>query len=247
MHTIRYLPSRQISFATIALFAISACSDDESPAAPRRQLATITVSVGAPTIEIGELTAARATGLDAAGDSIETGAITWTSSAPDVAAVNTATGLIFGIAPGTAQISAQTPDGKVGEQLVTVSLAPAVSINEVKPDADAPNGWLELYNPTARMVDLSGWLMVDANFFGPEYRFPAGSVIPPGGYLVTEESSLPFGIEAFDTLHLFSRFGVQVDAVQWTSEPATSLGRCGSVATLVATTAATKGATNACP
>jgi hypothetical protein len=51
-----------------------------------------------------------------------------------------------------------------------------------------------------------------------------------------------------DNLHLFSRFGVQVDAAIWTAQPATTLGRCpGEGAALVVTTAATKGTANACP
>jgi len=89
---------------------------------------------------------------------------------------------------------------------------------------------------------------VGNNFFGPEFKFPAGSVVQPNGFLVTEETALPFGLEAPDNLHLFSKFGILVDGVNVGQQPTTTFGRCpDGTAAFIVTTAATKGTTNACP
>jgi len=53
--------------------------------------------------------------------------------------------------------------------------------------ADDLGEWIELYNPTAQAVDLSGWYVGDAVNAGDYerlYRFPAGASIPAGGTLV---------------------------------------------------------------
>ncbi len=47
--------------------------------------------------------------------------------------------------------------------------------------------WIELYNPTAESVDISGWRLGDAvqkDDYERLYEFPAGTTIPPGGTLV---------------------------------------------------------------
>ncbi|MEL7533861.1 MAG: lamin tail domain-containing protein, partial [Bacteroidota bacterium] len=54
--------------------------------------------------------------------------------------------------------------------------------------ADAGN-WLELYNPTAQTVDLSGWLLLDEDSV---YTFPAGASISANGYLVVAEDLSAF-------------------------------------------------------
>ena len=69
------------------------------------------------------------------------------------------------------------------------STIPMVVINEVltsstPPDVDA----IELRNLTASPADISGWYLTDDDTFPWKYRFPAGSVIQAGGYLVVDES-----------------------------------------------------------
>lgn len=69
------------------------------------------------------------------------------------------------------------------------STIPAVVINEVltsstPPDLDA----IELRNLTASPADVSGWYLTDDDTFPWKYRFPAGTVIPAGGYLVVDET-----------------------------------------------------------
>ena len=228
------------------LFAAAACGGDATQPAPR-VLTTVNVSVGSVLIEIGQMTVAAASGFDQDGTPIATGAVTWVSDAPSIAAVNPTTGLIFAIAPGTTRITA-TVDGKSGERTITVTKAPAIRINEVQPKGDTPAGWIEFYNPTAALVDMSEWTLVGSNFFAPIFTFPAGTVIGAGGYLVVEEATLPFRLDAPDELHLFSRFGVQVDGEFWGAQPATTFGRCPDGASeFVPTKSITKGSANLCP
>lgn len=54
-------------------------------------------------------------------------------------------------------------------------------INEV---SLGDNRWIEIYNPTAQVIDLSGWKIVNRN--GSD---ELGSVIYPGGYIIVAENS----------------------------------------------------------
>ena len=241
-----YLTSARTMAAALAISMLAACSDDDSTAPPARVLTTVTVSVPGTSIEVGQMIGATATGFDQEGAQIPIGAVTWTSDTPTIAAVVQTTGFIFGVAEGTTRITASV-DGKVGERTVTVAKAPAIRINEIQPRAEQPTGWLELFNPTTGTVDVSGWTLIDNDFFGPPFTFPAGSTIPAGGFLVVEESTLPFGLDATDSARLFSKFGVLVDGATWATQPATTYGRCPNQTAPVITKAPTKGQANACP
>jgi hypothetical protein len=230
----------------IAIASAVACSDGDAPVAPRHVLTTVEVSVGSSALEVGELRTATITTLDQDGAPIPAGTVKWSSANPEVAIVNPTAGIVFGIAPGTVTITA-TVDGKTGSRTVTVATAPRIRINEVQPKGDTPNGWIELFNPTAAAVDLAGWTFIDNNFFGPTYTFPAGSIIPPNGFFVVEEASLPFGIDGTDDAYLFSRFGTLVDIVFWPTQPNITYGRCPDGGTRFGdTTAPTKGTSNGC-
>ena len=76
---------------------------------------------------------------------------------------------------------------------------------------------------------------------------PTGARIAAHSYRIIDESIFEVGLGSVDGVHLFSRYGVQVDAYAWTSTPATSFGRCpdGS-GDFVVTSAITRGATNTC-
>jgi hypothetical protein len=43
---------------------------------------------------------------------------------------------------------------------------------------------------------------------------PVGTTIPPHGVLVVDEAKFPDGLSAVDEVHLFSKFGVEVDACE---------------------------------
>ena len=240
-----YLTSARAIAAALAVLALSACSDDDTTAPETRVLTSVRVSLPGAALELGQTTGATATGFDQKGDTIALGTVTWASDTPTIAAIVPTTGFVFAVSEGTTRITA-TIDGKVGERTVSVTKSPGIRINEIQPRGDQPTGWLEFFNPTSATVDMAGWTMVDANFFGTPFRFPAGSTIPAGGFLVVEESGLPFGLDEADNLHLFSRFGVQVDGAFWASQPATTLGLCPNQAGPVVTEAPTKGTANAC-
>jgi hypothetical protein len=52
------------------------------------------------------------------------------------------------------------------------------------PDLPGFADWVELHNPTASAVDLSGWRLSDDIDSLQKWTFPAGSTIPAGGYLL---------------------------------------------------------------
>jgi hypothetical protein len=71
------------------------------------------------------------------------------------------------------------------------SFGQAVVINEINPDpADKmrPTEFIEFHNPGAAPVDVSGWILDDA----VDFVFPAGSVIPAGGYRAVAENPAMF-------------------------------------------------------
>jgi hypothetical protein len=185
--------------------------------------------------------------LDQYGAPIDAGPVTWSSTFPEVAVVQPTTGLILAIASGTTQISA-TIAGKVGGRTVTVS-PPPILVNEVNPNGDLPaGGWVELFNPTARAVDLTGWTITNGDVLR-SFTFPAGVIIESGGYVAVNEQTLPVALNATDAVHVFNKFGVQSDSYSWANNAlGTSYGRCpDGIGPLVTTLAPTRKAVNACP
>jgi len=59
--------------------------------------------------------------------------------------------------------------------------------------------WVELYNPTAAPVDLSGWYLGDVGPGGEYgsglYRFPSGAVLPAGGVIVVAQQAADVGFK----------------------------------------------------
>ena len=93
-----------------------------------------------------------------------------------------------------------------------------VVVNEVVPDPVDTGDWVELLNLGPDPADMSGWLMTDsnpANF----YYFPAGTILPPGGYVVVEQGlpdSFTFGLgRAGDAVNLYDDLGAPVDSTAW--------------------------------
>ena len=80
--------------------------------------------------------------------------------------------LAFNGTPGAAAVAAQG----------------GVVINEVLTHTDAPDlDAIELHNPTANTIDVSGWYLSDTNNY-QKFEIPGGTVIPAGGYMVFDES-----------------------------------------------------------
>jgi hypothetical protein len=101
-----------------AIIAVTACGSDDSPTGTA---AVVSVSVGAPTgpILVGATTTLTATAKDASGNTVSGAAIAWTSSSDAIATVSSS-GVVTGVAPGTATITA-TSNGKSGTAAVTVN------------------------------------------------------------------------------------------------------------------------------
>ena len=239
-----FLGRRFVAAVLVSLSLSVACNDAETLSSPRA-LTTVDVTLESSTIEVGQFTAASAVALDQYAEPIASTTLTFVSNNPEVAGVSPTTGKIFAVAPGTAQIIA-TIDGRSGQRTITVNTPPAIRINEVKSNGDAPGGWVEFLNPSSSPIDMSGWTLTDKDVFHT-VLLPAGTIIPARGYLIVDESKFPVGLGALDGVHVFSRYGVQVDAYVWTSTPSTTLGRCpDGTGDFVVTTTITKGATNIC-
>lgn len=64
-----------------------------------------------------------------------------------------------------------------------------VYINEALTHTDPPQSdAIELYNPNAVSVDISGWFLTDSKVNPVKFRIPAGTVVPAKGYVVFDES-----------------------------------------------------------
>lgn len=66
---------------------------------------------------------------------------------------------------------------------------PNVVISEILAHAEAPlEAAIELFNPTAWPVDISGWYLSDSQDDFRKYRLPANTVLPAGGFVVVGAS-----------------------------------------------------------
>jgi|GEM_PF-1859615 len=112
-----------------ALLSCGGGSKDGGPTAPvtpTSVLTTLSVSLSAPSIPVGQTATASATGTDQNGASIATGTMTWSTGSSAVATVN-ASGLVTGVAPGTTPVIG-TAGGKQGQQTITVTQVPVASV-----------------------------------------------------------------------------------------------------------------------
>jgi hypothetical protein len=174
-------------------------------------LTTLSVTLATPSIEIGQFTSAVAVGFDENRRPVPTGEVTYESSAPEVAAISPTTGAILGLSPGATVITA-TVGSRSAQRIVTVSKAP-VRIKEIRARGNAPGGWVELVNPSDEPVDMAAWTLTATNV-SRSVTLPVGTTIPPHGVLVVDETRFPQGLSATDEVHLFSKFGVEVDACE---------------------------------
>jgi len=236
---------RRLMFGAVAL-AVAACSYDYSAAtsAPPRVLASVVLSIADSVLEVGQFTQATVSLRDQVGEPFDAARVTFTSSAPDVAVISPDDGKIHALSQGTTTITASA-EGKTSARVLVVSFPP-IFINEVALSSAVETGWVELYNPTAKAVDLTGWTITNADVFRSAV-VPAGSIVPARGFFVIDGRSFPKGLPEREAAHLFSRFGVQSDAFAWGHDPATSFGRCPDGESGLGVTAVqTRGAANVC-
>jgi hypothetical protein len=120
-----------------------------------------------------------------------------------------------------------------------------VKINEVESSGGVPGDWAELYNG-GPAIDISGWVFKDDDD-SHAYVIPAGTTLASADYFVLEEAALGFGLDSVDSARLFDPQGILIDSYSWTSDAATTYGRCPNGAgAFEATVSATKGSGNTC-
>ena len=124
-----------------------------------------------------------------------------------------------------------------------------VRINEIE-SSDPASGpdWVELTNISDAVADISGWVIKDSTETG-SYTFPTGSTLAPHGYTTVDMGGDLAGLGGSDAVRLFGADGTTlVESYTWTTAATVTYGRCkDGLGSFVDTTAATKGATNACP
>jgi hypothetical protein len=91
-------------------------------------------------------------------------------------------------------------------------MRPLVLVNEVMAHTDLPEvDTVELHNPTAQAVDLSGWFLTDAQDQPRKYPLPSGTVLPAFSHLVLTECEFGFGLSALgEEVWLFSGEGTHL-------------------------------------
>ncbi|HMN47533.1 MAG TPA: lamin tail domain-containing protein [Ignavibacteriaceae bacterium] len=114
----------------------------------------------------------------------------------------------------------------------------SVVMNEIFSRGVAPNlDWIEIYNPAATQVDLTGYKIYDDGGYNgtkPKKEFPSGTIIPAGGFyvIVTDEDGVTvgskFGLSSNgDQVWLENAVGEVIDTVKIPAMPiaTTSYGR----------------------
>lgn len=94
----------------------------------------------------------------------------------------------------------------------------AVVINEILTNGSQDEDWVEFYNGGSADADLEGYVLYDDGGVEKAFTFPAGTVVPAGGYLVMvakEEGSFDFGLgKKGDALTLLDASGAVTDEVE---------------------------------
>jgi PKD repeat protein len=91
--------------------------------------------------------------------------------------------------PGTYLVTLTVFDGKYYvSDTITVEIYPKkITINEFLPSPigkDEEEEWIELYNDSDQIIDLSGWQLDDEDGGSKPFVFPKNTLIAPNGYLV---------------------------------------------------------------
>jgi hypothetical protein len=122
-----------------------------------------------------------------------------------------------------------------------------VRINEIESNGGTPGDWVELVNPTASPIDVSGWIVTDSDDTHVS-TLPTGAVVPAGGFFIVEEAQLGYGLGSADAVRLFAPDGATiVDEYAWAAHATTSYGRCpDATGEFALMTSTTKAGTNDC-
>ena len=84
-----------------------------------------------------------------------------------------------------------------------------VVINEINYNSLEINDagdWIELYNPSDNIIDLSDWVFTDSDIEGG-YLFPSGTTISGKGFLIVARDIMKFEMQNSEVEHLVGNFG----------------------------------------
>jgi len=156
-----------LGMAMVGLVAgVGACGDDDTSPC---QTATVTVTPGVATIDVGGTQQLAAAALDASGN--QCGTLTWASDDETVATVSVA-GLVTGVAGGTADITA-TASGITGTSTITVNpanVAPSITMT-------APTGGAAVL--PGGVVTITWTATDDDGVVGVDLTYTADGVLEP--------------------------------------------------------------------
>lgn len=80
--------------------------------------------------------------------------------------------------------------GTPGTSNTAAVISTKIIINEVLTHTDWPNvDFIELYNPTANDIDISGWFLTDDRDNVENYQIPSGAVVPAKSYYTIIEDN----------------------------------------------------------
>src|SRR5207248_368282 len=111
-------------------------------------VATVDVTPPSASVQAGQTVQLTGTPRDAGGNPLSGRTVTWSSSNTSVATVSNS-GLVSGVTPGTATITA-TSEGKSGTSSVTVTKVPGATVGVTPPAAAAQAGQAVQLTGTAR-------------------------------------------------------------------------------------------------
>src|SRR5256884_7913506 len=110
------------------------------------------VTPATATVQAGQTVPLTATPRDANGAALSGRAVTWSSNSTSVATVSSS-GLVSGVTPGSATITA-TSEGKSGTSAITVTNVPVATVSVSPPTASIQPG--QTVQLTATLKDASG-------------------------------------------------------------------------------------------
>jgi len=77
----------------------------------------------------------------------------------------------------------------INEFMASNSSRPPLAIGELVDGNGESSDWIEIYNPTDKTINLSGWYITDNENDLTQWQFPNGVIIPDGNYLVVFASA----------------------------------------------------------
>ncbi len=120
---------RPFEACALLLFSVAGCAS-ENPVIPDPgpdPVSSVTVTPNSVSIFVDSMTTLSAQTRSADGSTLSGRTIVWSSADPSVATVNSSTGLVAGVSPGTTTVTA-TSEGVSGSATVVVSQLPVASV-----------------------------------------------------------------------------------------------------------------------